>query len=100
MIRSAQQYGSLLVLYGNDGSQIGSLSIGEGIFLGHSRDFVVVQFSGMIVTMDKDQRTLGRTVLDSRYRIQSITESGFTATVDRVVEVFDKECNHIDHYTV
>lgn len=100
MIREAVQYGSLVNLFDEEGSQVGSLSIGNGEFVGHSRDFVVIRYQDMIVTMDSNQRILGRLVIDGRYRIGSITEAGFTARVDSAVEVYDKYCNHKNHYTV
>jgi len=100
MIFEAQQYGSLLILRNSEGIEIGSLSIGDGEFLGHSRDFVVIRYQDMIVTMDSQQNVLGRLVIDSRYVVRSITEAGFTVKADTAIETYDRYCNHINHYTV
>ena len=100
MIAQAQQYSSLIVLRDRHGDEVGTLSIGDGIFLGHSRDYVVIQYGDMIVTMDENQRNLGSVVLDQRYRIQGITESGFYAKVDNAVIMYDKFCNKKDQYAV
>jgi hypothetical protein len=100
MISNVTQYGSLLVLRDQQGQQVGTLSVSNGELLGYSRDFVVVQFDGMIVTMDENQRTLGRLILSSDYRIQGINESGFCARTGSQVMVYDPYCNKINQYSV
>lgn len=98
MIATATQYGSLVILRDQSGQQVGSLSISDGIVLGHSRDFVVVKFGKLITTMDENQRTLGTIPLDSNFTICSINESGFSARVDGLTIAFDKYCNQVGRY--
>jgi len=100
MIASATQYGSLVILRDQSGNQIGSLSISSGQMLGFSRDFVLVKFGNMYITMDVNQTTLGSIPLDSSFTIQGITESGFSARTGRMVISYDKYCRQVGTYVV
>ena len=100
MIRQAIQYSSIVNIFGDDGTQIGSVTIGSGELLGYSRDFLVIRYGDMIVTKDANDHQLGSLVIDRRYQIMGINESGFTARDGSALEVYDKYCNHQYHTSV
>ncbi|MFA7157030.1 MAG: hypothetical protein WC123_04985 [Bacilli bacterium] len=100
MIAQVSQHGSILVLRDNTGSQINTILIGNGEFLGHSGKFVVIQYGDMIVTMNENQSILGRIVLDSRYRISGITDSGFHAKTGSMIIAYNSMCEHINSFSV
>ena len=95
MICSGDQYGNQVVLRDRTGSQIGILTLGGGELLGNSRSFVVVRYGNMIYTMNENQQQLGSVPLPSDYRIQNITEDGFTARTGNMLQKYDMYCNHI-----
>ena len=100
MIANVIQYGNLLVIRDQTGNQIGSISLNGGEVLGHSSKFVLVRYGNNCITMNENSQQLGMTPIPSGYRIQGITDSGFSARTGNVIEVYDQYCNHIDHYSL
>lgn len=100
MFATVTQSGGMLILRDQHGQQVGNLTISNGEFLGHSRDFVVIKYEDMIITMDQNQSKLGSTPLPSNFKVQGVTESGFYARTGNMIVVFDRYCNRIDQYPI
>lgn len=99
MINSAIQYGSQLAIY--EGSQqVGNITIGNGIFLGHSSRFVVVQYDARITVFDQRGNQLGAITLPSDHRVQSITDNGFVARAGSRLIFYDEACNQYDSTSI
>jgi len=88
MIASAILYGSLLVLRDKNGTQIGSISLNGGEFLGYSSNFIVLRYGNMIITRDVNDHQLGNLPLPSDYVIIGITNSGFMARTGNLLQSY------------
>jgi|GEM_PF-2664983 len=95
MIGSVIQYDSILAVWDENGTKIGTLSIGGGEMLGYSNKFILLRYGDLIMTTDADQRQLGSTVVPGGYQICGITNSGFLAKTGNILQVYDTHCNHV-----
>lgn len=95
MIRSVVQYGSILNVWDENDNSIGTLSIGDGEFLGYSSRFILVRYGNMVVSMDENQQNLGHEIFPEDYIIKGITENGFIAETGRIQQLYDPYCNHV-----
>lgn len=100
MIATVTQYGSMLVLRDQHGQQVGNMSISGGDLVGHSRDFVVIKYDNMYYTINENQQQLGNLQLDSSFRFQSVTDSGFTVRTGNMITSYDKYCRKIDSFVI
>lgn len=99
MIRSVIQYGSILAVRDENENQIGTLSIGDGEFLGYSSRFILVRYGNMVVSMDENQNKLGHEIFPEDYIIKGITDGGFIAETGRIQQLYDPYCRHIDTHS-
>jgi hypothetical protein len=95
MIASVIQYDSILAVWDENGSRIGTLSIGDGEMIGFANTFILLRYSDMIITIDYNQRQLGSIVLPESFDICGITNNGFLAKSDSLLQVYDSWCRHI-----